>query len=160
LRHLRAPGSLHIKIRATRHAAGTVLATATAEEYDMNPAQMNDDASALDVRSAHDMKPSAGVQIETCSPLDHFVVTTRNSLYDVIVVCGAEGRVFVRGGRMFPEFRLAWLVGATDGGHTLRLRGIYPGLCMEFYADGRSVVTSPVLDVSPVPPPDPKGLHH
>lgn len=126
----------------------------------MNPVQMNDDANALDVRSAHGMKLSAGVQIETCSPLDHFVVTTRNSVYDVIVVCGDEGRVFVRGGRLFPEFRQARLVGATAGSHTLKLRGIYPTLCMELYADGRSIVTSPVLDVSPVTPPDQEGLHH
>ena len=89
-----------------------------------------------------------GVQIDACPSLARFVVKTRNSAYDVVVVDGRRGDILVRGGRLFPEFRQAQLVGATAGGHTVKLLGLYVGLCMEFYADRRSVITSPVLEIS------------
>jgi hypothetical protein len=73
-----------------------------------------------------------GVQIEACSPLDRLVVETRNSVYDVVVVSPKDGDVLVRGGRLFPDFRQAQLVGATAGGHTVKLLGIYSGLCWSF----------------------------
>ena len=88
-----------------------------------------------------------GVQIEACSPLDRLVVETRNSVYDVVVVSPKDGDVLVRGGRLFPDFRQAQLVGATAGGHTVKLLGIYSGLCMELFVDHRSVTTSPVATV-------------
>jgi hypothetical protein len=88
-----------------------------------------------------------GVQIEACSPLDRLVVETRNSVYDVVVVSPKNGDVLVRGGRLFPDFRQAQLVGATAGRHTVKLLGIYSGLCMELFVDHRSVTTSPVAAV-------------
>ena len=88
-----------------------------------------------------------GVQIEACSPLDRLVVETRNSAYDVVVVSPKDGDVLVRGGRLFPDFRQGQLVGATSGGHTVKLRGIYVGLCLELFVDRRCVTTSPVAAV-------------
>jgi hypothetical protein len=88
-----------------------------------------------------------GVQIEACSPLERLVVETRNSVYDVVVVSPKNGDVLVRGGRLFPDFRQAQLVGATAGRHTVKLLGIYSGLCMELFVDHRSVTTSPVAAV-------------
>ena len=88
-----------------------------------------------------------GVQINACSPLDHLVVETKNSVYDIVVVSPNDGDVLVRGGRLFPDFRQAQLVGATAGSHTIKLLGIYVGLCLELFADRRSVITSPVAAV-------------
>ena len=88
-----------------------------------------------------------GIQIDACSPLDRLVVRTRNSVYDLVVVSPQQGEVLVRGGRLFPEFREAQLVGATAGGHTVRLLGIYVGLSLELFVDRRRVVTSTVLQV-------------
>ena len=91
-----------------------------------------------------------GIQIDACQPLERIVVRTRNSVYD-LVVSGREGDVLVRGGRLFPEFRQAQLVGATAGCHTVKLFGVYVGLCLELFVDGHSVTTSPVLEISRPP---------
>lgn len=88
-----------------------------------------------------------GIQINACSPLDRLVVETKNSVYDIVVVSPKDGDVLVRGGRLFPDFRKAQLVGATAGGHTVKLLGIYVGLCVELFEDRRSVITSPVAAV-------------
>lgn len=88
-----------------------------------------------------------GIQIDACLPLDRLVVETRNSVYDLVVVSPQDGEVLVRGGRLFPDFRKAQLVGATAGGHTVKLLGIYEGLCVELFVDHRSVITSPVSTV-------------
>ncbi len=92
-----------------------------------------------------------GIQIDSLPPLEHFVVRTRNSSYDVIVVSGREGKVAIRGGRLFPEFRRAQLVGATGGGHVVKMLGVYVGFCLELFADRRSVVTSPVVEILRTP---------
>jgi hypothetical protein len=88
-----------------------------------------------------------GIQINACSPLDRLVVETRNSIYDIVVVSPKDGDVLVRGGHLFPDFRKAQLVGATAGGHTIKLLGVYVGLCLELFADRRSVITSPVAAI-------------
>lgn len=88
------------------------------------------------------------VHIEDCPPLDTFVVKTRNTTYDLVVVSGPDGHVLIRGGRYFPDFRRAQLVGATEGSHTLRLLSVDIGLCLELYVDSRSIVTSPVVEIS------------
>jgi hypothetical protein len=88
-----------------------------------------------------------GLQINACSPLDRLVVETKNSTYDIIVVSPNDGDVLVRGGRLFPDFRKAQLVGATAGGHTVKLFGIYVGLCVEFFVNPQTVTTSPVAVV-------------
>jgi hypothetical protein len=90
---------------------------------------------------------SEGMQLDECSPLDRLVVETRNSVYDIVVVSPKDGDVLVRGGRLFPDFCNAQLVGATAGGHTIKLLGVYVGLCLELFADHRSVTTSPVAAV-------------
>ena len=88
-----------------------------------------------------------GVQIDSCEAPERIVVRTRNSVYD-LVVCDNEGDVLIRGGRLFPKFRRACLVGATAAGHTVKTLGIYEGLCLELFVDRRSIVTSTVLEIS------------
>ena len=87
------------------------------------------------------------VQIDSCEAPERIVVRTRNSVYD-LVVCDNEGDVLIRGGRLFPKFRRACLVGATAGGHNRKMLGIYEGLRLELFVDRRFVVTSTVLEIS------------
>jgi hypothetical protein len=74
-------------------------------------------------------------------------VVTMNSVYELIVTCAATGDVRVRGGAFFPDWRAARVAGSSLGGSFLKLRGIYPGFCLELYADGLRIVTSPVRSV-------------
>jgi hypothetical protein len=114
----------------------------------MNAGHVKDTANVHDlVATLPTPEWDAGMHIQACSPLDHLVVETRNSVYDIVVVSPKDGEVLVRGGRLFPDFRQAQLVGATAGGHTVKLLGIYSGLCLELFVDHRSVTTSPVAAV-------------
>ena len=87
------------------------------------------------------------VCLDACRQFERIVVHTRASVYEVIVLRGDKGSVLVRGGRKFPEFRCAVLAGSTGGGRALKLNTIDVGLRMEFCADDRVIVTSPVKAV-------------
>ncbi len=71
-------------------------------------------------------------------------VITRNHLYEIFVIAGREGRVRVRGGCFFPDWREATLAGCSLGGSFLKLHGVYTGFCMEVHVDGKAIITSPV----------------
>lgn len=86
-----------------------------------------------------------GVQIDRLRALDRVEVRTRNSLYEIIV--SGAGDVLVRGGRFFPAFTRAVLLGCSLGGAFLKLGGIYRGFSMEILVDGTRIVTSPVEQV-------------
>ena len=101
-----------------------------------------------------------GIQIDTCEPFDRVHIKTRNSVYDVIVISPHDGEILIRGGRLFPDFQRARLIGATAGGHTVKLLDIHLGLCMELFAGDRSVVTSAVLSVSHTPAPAAANQSH
>jgi hypothetical protein len=83
-----------------------------------------------------------GVQIDQLRALDRLVVRTRNSVYEIII--GDSGDVMVRGGRFFPEYTRAVVLGSSLGGAFLKLGGIYRGFSMEIMFDGTRIVTSPV----------------
>jgi hypothetical protein len=85
-----------------------------------------------------------GVQIDAMRDLDRIAIRTRNSSYELIVLDASRGEVMVRGGRYFPEYARATLLGCSLGGAFLKLRGVYPGFCMELYAAGMRVVTTAV----------------
>jgi hypothetical protein len=85
-----------------------------------------------------------GVQVDAMRDLDRLAIRTRNSSYDLIVLDAARGEVLVRGGRYFPEFARAILLGSSLGGAFLKVRGVYPGFCMELYTAGMRVVTTAV----------------
>ena len=96
--------------------------------------------------------PSTGsddaIQLESCPALELIVVTTRSSVYDVVVLSGHGGDVVIRGGRFFPEFRRAKLVGSTTGGSAVKLRNVRVGFHMELNVDGQRVVTSRIQRLS------------
>jgi hypothetical protein len=88
------------------------------------------------------------VHLNSCSPLETLVVNTRSSVYELIVLQGERGEVFVRGGKLLPEFRRARFVGSTTGGTALKLNTIDLGLRMEFNLGGQIMVTSAVHAIS------------
>ncbi len=83
-----------------------------------------------------------GVQVDQLRALDRLEVRTRNSIYDIII--GESGDVLVKGGKFFPEFTRAVVLGCSLGGAFLKLGGIYRGFSMEIMFDGTRIVTSPV----------------
>jgi len=85
-----------------------------------------------------------GCQVDQLADMQPITVITRNHLYEMFVIAGTEGRVRVRGGLFFPEWRDATLAGCSLGGSFLKLRGVYAGFCMELYVDGEAIITSPV----------------
>jgi hypothetical protein len=106
--------------------------------------------------SDRDWNQSDGVQVEMRADLDRIVVRTYNSVYELIVKCGSRGDVLVRGGQFFPAFTPVQLAGSSFGGSFLKRLGIYVGLRMELFQDGRTIVTSPVqsISVSALEPPN------
>ena len=88
-----------------------------------------------------------GVQIDRLPDLHALRVSTINSTYDLAVVSGARGEVLVRGGRYFPEWTSAVFLGCSMGGGLLKRHGVNVGLRMEFYWQGRRIVTSPVAAI-------------
>lgn len=87
-----------------------------------------------------------GVQVDQLRALERVEVRTRNSIYQIIVSGG--GDVLVKGGRFFPEYRRAVVLGCSLGGAFLKLGGIYRGFSMEIMFDGTRIVTSPVEAVA------------
>lgn len=85
-----------------------------------------------------------GCQVDQLPDMQPLTVITRNHLYEIFVISGREGRVRVRGGAFFPEWREATLAGCSLGGSFLKLRGVYTGFCLELYVDGEAIITSPV----------------
>jgi hypothetical protein len=85
-----------------------------------------------------------GCQIDELPALQVLTVFTMNHLYELIVIHSHEGRVRVRGGQFFPDWREAQLAGCSLGGSFLKLRGVYAGFCMELYVGGEVIITSPV----------------
>lgn len=100
----------------------------------------------LDTWSQYDW--AEGVQVDALSSLESLEVRTRNSVYEVSVVQPGTAEVLVRGGRFFPEFTRARLVGSSLGGSFLKLRGVYVGFSMELQADDRTILTSPVQSIT------------
>ena len=87
------------------------------------------------------------MQLDLCHALDQIVVRTRHSVYEVIVLNGDAGEVFVRGGRFFPDFQRARIEGSTAGGSAVKLRSICVGLHMELNVGGKLCTTSTIQAV-------------
>lgn len=89
-----------------------------------------------------------GVQIDQLPDLHALRVETLNSTYDVAVVSAQKGEVLVRGGRYFPDWTGAVLLGCSMGGGLLKRHGVYVDFRMELYWAGRRIVTSPICAVA------------
>jgi hypothetical protein len=97
-----------------------------------------------------------GVQVDQLHALDRLQIHTRNSVYDIII--GETGDVLVKGGKFFPEYTRAVVLGSSLGGAFLKLGGIYRGFSMEIMFGGTRIVTSTVEAVLSGPT-DPPTVH-
>lgn len=86
-----------------------------------------------------------GCQVDAVGAFQPLTVITHNSLYELVVLDPCQGRVRIRGGQFFPDWREVQLAGCSLGGSFLKVRGIYAGFCMELHVAGDTVITSPVL---------------
>jgi hypothetical protein len=91
-----------------------------------------------------------GAQLDELEDLHLLRVRTINTTYEIAVAGGAPGEILVRGGRYFPEWTRAHLVGSTLGGGFLKRYGIHSGLRMEICWKRRRVITSPVQTIEHV----------
>lgn len=107
--------------------------------------------SWLAARSREDLtafQPAHAIQLESCAAFESILVTTRRSVYEIIVLPGRAGEVMVRGGRFFPEFRRASIAGSLLGRSALKVGSICVGLNLELNEDGRRLVTSRVQAIA------------
>lgn len=89
---------------------------------------------------------SDGLSVRDLEPLTTLYVRTYNSLYRIVIA--HQTAIFVQGGRFFPDATDARLEGSSAGGTLLKLGWIGVGLCMEIWAQGRRIVTSPVRSIA------------
>ena len=99
-----------------------------------------------------------GIQIDHLGDMQKLAVQTANNLYEIVIISGHEGDVLVRGGKFFPDLTPANLAGATLGGSFCKMRGIYVGFRIEFMADGKRIITSPVETVAVLEPENDKEI--
>jgi hypothetical protein len=64
------------------------------------------------------------IHIDSCAEHEALVVTTRSSVYELIVRRGDRGDVLLRGGEHFRELRRVVFLGSTADGGSLEPRTI------------------------------------
>lgn len=89
---------------------------------------------------------SDGLSVRDLEPLTTLHVRTCNSSYRIVVA--HQTAIFVQGGRFFPDATDARLEGSSAGGTLLKVGWIGVGLCMEIWAGGRRIITSPVRSIA------------
>ena len=108
-------------------------------------------SGVLSAWTAHDWRD--GVHVDDLVALETLVVTTQNSIYEIVLVAADSARVLVRGGAFFPVFTPARLAGSSLGGAFLKLHSVHVGFRLEFSTEAGSIVTSPVRSVMRAPEP-------
>jgi hypothetical protein len=88
------------------------------------------------------------INVDSCAAQETIVVTTRSSVYELVVLRGDRGEVFVRGGRYFTEGTRALFLGSMAHDGSLEPHAIGIGLRMKFFCGARVVITSPVQSLS------------
>ena len=103
-------------------------------------------AVCLDSASQGDKTMS--ICIDACAAQETICVTTRSSVYELVILIGDRGDVLVRGGRYFTEFRPVVFLGSIADDGSLELHTIDIGRRMKFGCDEQFVITSPVQSLS------------
>jgi hypothetical protein len=85
-----------------------------------------------------------GIQIEALQYCETLLVRTRNSTYEIMVLCPATGDVLVRGGWFFPEYTPVRLAASSLGGRLLERHGVYVGFGMQLQCDRQTILTTRV----------------
>ena len=121
---------------------------------DITPKGVNEKqptSSSADLESVTASKWTDGIQIDELDDCETVVAQTANTAYEITVIHARTGDVLVSGGKRFPEGTRAQIIGASCGGPTAKVFGIYVGMSIEFLLKSRRVVTSPVLSVKVLP---------
>ena len=87
------------------------------------------------------------IHIHSCAEFETIIVTTRSSVYELIVLPGDEG-VLVRGGSHFTEFRRALFLGSTAEDASFAPGTIDTGRRLQFICGDRVFITSAVESLS------------
>jgi len=88
------------------------------------------------------------IDLASCAAQETLIVTTRSSVYELVVVRGDRGDVLVRGGSHFAEFRPVLFLGSIADDGSLEPHTIEMGLRMQFVSGERVVITSPAQSLS------------
>lgn len=88
-----------------------------------------------------------GVAIQSLPAGTALTVVTRNTEYRLLVIEG-EQLTSIRGGRLFPDWTAAHLLGSTAGGSALKIGWLAVGLQIELKVCGRVFLTSPVASIA------------
>lgn len=95
-----------------------------------------------------DAETGPGILVDALPPNARIIITTRNSCYRILVIDGADGRVSVTGGRLFPEATEMRLEGATADARIIKPGWIRVGLCVALSSGSRRITTSRVESVA------------
>lgn len=114
-------------------------------------------SGVLSAWTRHDWRD--GIHVADLVALETLIVTTQNSVYEIVLVAADSASVLVRGGAFFPVFTPARLAGSSLGGAFLKLHSVHVGFRLELSTESGFIVTSPVRSVVRAPDPtDPAGL--
>ena len=95
-------------------------------------------------------EPSSGpgVLVDALPQNARIIITTRNSCYRVVVIEGADRRVQITGGKLFPDATEMILEGAVTGGGAIKPGWISVGLRVALSTGLRRITTSCVESVA------------
>ncbi len=79
-----------------------------------------------------------GIHLSRLKPGTRVVVKTKNSIYEMTVIEG--NRIWLKGGKYFPEFVERYFLGSTWGGACLKLHWVGYDMRMEFTNSSNGVV--------------------
>ena len=88
------------------------------------------------------------IHVDACAAEKTIIVTTRSSVYELVVRRGDRGDVLVRGGMHFTSVTPAFFLGSIADDGSSEPQTIDIGLRMKFVYGDRCVITSPVQSVS------------
>ena len=88
-----------------------------------------------------------GMALQTLKPCDTIHMRTCNSDYNIFLLEPESGRALVKGGEYFAQPMEAIVSGSTIGGSMLMVGWLGVGFRVEFHANGRHIVTSPVQEL-------------
>jgi hypothetical protein len=88
-----------------------------------------------------------GIALQTLKPCDTIHMRTCNSDYNIFLLEPESGRALVKGGEYFAQPMEAIVSGSTIGGSMLMVGWLGVGFRVEFHANGRHIVTSPVQEL-------------
>jgi len=88
------------------------------------------------------------IHVDSCEGQETIVITTRSSVYELVVRRAERGDVLVRGGKYFTEFSPVVFLGSIADDGSINLDTIDIGGRLKFAFGEQFVITSPVESLS------------